>query len=137
MVRHHEGPRANKVDETAQKCFRRHVIDVAVAITFCMSDMTLILSDIAALMSDVAFHLSDIAFHLSDVTFPMSDIAFHLRDIAFHSHCGQSFLNLLPLLVDDIHGVGVVDEVEDGAAHVVPDQVVLLVDDVITAFAEN
>ena len=85
--------------------------------------MTLILNDIAALKSDVAFHLSDI-------TFPMSDIA-------FHSHCGQIFLNLLPLLVDDIHGVGVVDEVEDGAAHVVPDQVVLLVDDVITAFAEN
>ena len=123
MVRHHEGPRTNKVDETAQKCFRRHFIDIAVAITFSISDMTLILNDIAALKSDVAFHLSDIAF-------PMSDIA-------FHSHSGQSFLNLLPLLVDDIHGVGVVDEVEDGAAHVVPDQVVLLVDDVITAFAEN
>jgi hypothetical protein len=38
---------------------------------------------------------------------------------------------------NDEHGVGVVDEVEDGEAHVVPDQVVALVNEVVAALAEH
>lgn len=45
---------------------------------------------------------------------------------------------MVPALCEhDEHGVGVVDEVEDGEAHVVPQKVVTLVHEVIAALAEN
>ena len=46
-------------------------------------------------------------------------------------------LGVAAFSVDDEHGVRVVEEVEDGEAHVVPDQVVLLAYQVVAAFAKN
>jgi len=46
-------------------------------------------------------------------------------------------LGVAAFSVDDEHGVRVVEEVEDGEAHVVPDQVVLLAYQVVATFAKN